>query len=499
MSATVPLLGLETEYGIVRDEVDSYDVVEESMRLVRRCEMKSEFGNWAYSRERSHQDMRGFTVTSLAQDDEEDAFCAEDKKRSYSYWEMKSDRVLENGARFYNDHTHPEYSTPECGSVFQLVAHDLAGERIVAECARLRNLDCESNNEPGSVQIFKNNTDYIGHSYGTHDNYLIARRLPFEHWVKRLVPFLVTRQLYAGAGKVGTELRNDNSFSGLQLTQRSDFIETVLSIETMTQRPIINTRDEPHATANKHRRLHLILGDANMSPYATALKVGATRLVLTLIGEEKISLPVELKNPVNDVKSISRNHTGTVLLQRAEGGTITPLEIQESYLEAVEKNLSGQCKEWDWVIREWTRTLDELRYHPEKLADRIDWAIKKDIFTRFIESENVSWDDPWIKSLDLEYHNLDPERGLYRGLEQSGGVVPMFSEDEVIRAVKQPPEDTRALVRGLAVTHGTGKIKNIHWTGIEFTDGGFIDLSKIVTSADVEHLLSSKKEQYPWL
>ena len=495
MSSTVPLLGLETEYGIVRDEVESYDVVEESMALVRRCEMKSEFGNWAYSRERSHQDMRGFNVPSLAQDEEEDAFCVEDRKRPYSYWEMKSDRVLENGARFYNDHTHPEYSTPECGSIFQLVAHDLAGERIVFECARLRNQD----DKVGRVCVFKNNTDYIGHSYGTHDNYLISRRLPFDHWVEGLVPFLVTRQLYAGAGKVGSELRDNNTFSGLQLAQRSDFIETVLSIETMTQRPIINTRDEPHATQDKYRRLHLILGDANMSPYATALKVGTTRLILTLIGEDKLKLPVALEDPVKDVKAISQDLTGTIALKRTNGKTITSLEIQESYLEAADKNLSGQCKEWDWVLREWARTLDELKNNPEKLADRIDWAIKKDIFTRFIDSEGVNWDDPWIKSLDLEYHNLDPERGLYRGLEQTGSVYSMFSESEIQLAIKQPPEDTRALIRGLAVKHGTDKIKNIHWTGIEFTDGDFIDLSQIVSSADVEHLINSKKEQFPWL
>ncbi len=495
MNSTVPLLGLETEYGIVRDDVESYDVVEESMALVRRCEMKSEFGNWAYSQERSHRDMRGFNVESLAQDDEEDAFCAEDKNRPYSYWEMKSDRVLENGARFYNDHTHPEYSTPECGSVFQLVAHDLAGERIVFECARLRNQD----GEPGTVCVFKNNTDYIGHSYGTHDNYLISRRLPFDHWVERLVPFLVTRQLYAGAGKVGTELNGDRLFSGLQLAQRSDFIKTVLSIETMTQRPIINTRDEPHATQDKYRRLHLILGDANMSPYATVLKVGTTRLILTLIDEGKLEQPLALENPVDDIKAISRDHTGTIPLRRTNGKTITSLEIQELYLDAVGKNLSGQCKEWDWIIREWARTLDELKHSPEMLADRIDWAIKKDIFTRFIESEGVSWDDPWVKSLDLEYHNLDPKRGLYRGLEQTGDVYSMFSEDEVRRAISQAPEDTRALVRGLAVTNGEGKIKNIHWTGIEFVDGNFIDLSQIVSSADMEHLINSKKEQFPWL
>ena len=494
MSAIVPLLGLETEYGIIRDDVD-YDVVEESMQLVHRCGLKSEFGNWAYSRERTHLDMRGFNVDSLAQDEEEDAFCIKDSKRPYTYWEIKSDRVLENGARFYNDHTHPEYSTPECGSVFQLVTHDLAGERIVAECARLRNNDLDSH----GVQVFKNNTDYSGHSYGTHDNYLIPRRLPFEFWVEGLVPFLVTRQLYAGAGKVGSEQRCGESFRGLQLAQRSDFIETVLSIETMTQRPIINTRDEPHATPEKYRRLHLILGDANMSPYATALKVGSTRLVLTLIGEEKLSLSVELEDPVVGIKKISRDQTGTVLLKRKNGSTVTPLEIQEAYLEAVEKTLSGQCKEWDWIIREWGRTLSELRHHPEKLADRIDWAIKQNLFTQFMESEKVSWDDPWIKSLDLEYHNLDPDRGLYRGLEQNGEVFSMFSEDEIACAIQQAPEDTRALIRGLAVTRSEGTIKNIHWTGIEFTDGEFLDLSEIVSSADVEHLLNSEKERFKWL
>ena len=303
MSETVPLLGIETEYGIIREDVAESDPVEESMRLLKRCEVSSTFRGWAYSRESTHLDQRGFKVHALAQDKEEDEFCAEDKKRPYSYWEMKSDRVLVNGARFYNDHTHPEYSTPECSSVFQLVAHDGAGERIVAECARLRNEDLGSN----AVQIYKNNTDYSGHSYGTHDNYLIHRDLPFDRWVDGLVSFLVTRQLYAGAGKIGFEGRKENRFSGLQLSQRSDFIETVLSIETMTQRPIINTRDEPHASREKYRRLHLILGDANMSAYATALKVGATRLVLTLIGEGRLSNTHALEDPVGDVKKVSRD------------------------------------------------------------------------------------------------------------------------------------------------------------------------------------------------
>ena len=173
---SVPLLGMETEYGIIREDLENSDPVEESMKLLQACERKSVFCKWAYSQENSHLDMRGFRVGSLAQDDEEDAFCAEDRKRSYSYLDMKCDRVLTNGARFYNDHTHPEYSTPECNSVLSLVAHDVAGERIVAECVAIRNRELGGN----SLQVFKNNTDYSGHSYGTHDNYLIPRETPFE-------------------------------------------------------------------------------------------------------------------------------------------------------------------------------------------------------------------------------------------------------------------------------------------------------------------------------
>ena len=301
MKEIIPLLGIETEYGIIREDLENSDPVDESMKLLKSCSQKSVVGIWSYSQENSHQDMRGFKVQSLAQDEEEDAFCAEDRKRPYSYLEMKCDRVLSNGARFYNDHTHPEYSTPECSSLFSLVAHDVAGEKVVAESTKIRNQELGGK----SVQIFKNNTDYSGHSYGTHDNYLIPRKIPFDHIVKGLVPFLVTRQLYAGAGKVGSENPNSNDYKGLQLAQRSDFIEKVLSIETMTQRPIINTRDEPHAIRNKYRRLHLIMGDANMSAYATALKVGSTRLVLNLIASGGKLPDIELENPVEDVQKVS--------------------------------------------------------------------------------------------------------------------------------------------------------------------------------------------------
>ncbi len=495
MNEIVPLLGIETEYGIIREDQADSDPVEESMRLLARCEAKSVFKAWAYNRERTHQDMRGFQVSRLAQDEEEDEFCEEDRKRPYSYWEMKSDRVLTNGARFYNDHTHPEYSTPECRTVFDLVTHDMAGETIVGDCVRLRNQDLGGD----YLQLFKNNTDYSGHSYGTHDNYLIPRKLPFDVWVRHLVPFLVTRQLYAGAGKVGAERKNEDGFTGLQLAQRSDFIDSVLSIETMTERPIINTRDEPHATQD-YRRLHLILGDANMSPYATALKVGTTRLVLTLIGAQKMEAPFELADPVADVQHVSRDTTGKVLLKLQSGKTVTPLEIQEWYLDQAFKQtgLSGDMEEWDWVIREWGRTLNDHRHHPENLADRIDWAIKQSLFNDFMEAEGLQWEDPILQSLDLEYHNLNPERGLYYSLCDQGSVAGLIEQSKVDDAVHRAPQDTRARIRGQAVDQERDHIKNIHWTGIEFNNGEYLDLSGLITKEDVVQVLDSNKEQFAW-
>ena len=482
MKEIIPLLGIETEYGIIREDLENSDPVDESMKLLKSCSQKSVVGKWAYSQENSHQDMRGFKVQSLAQDEEEDAFCAEDRKRPYSYLEMKCDRVLSNGARFYNDHTHPEYSTPECSSLFSLVAHDVAGEKIVAESTKIRNQELGDK----SVQIFKNNTDYSGHSYGTHDNYLIPRKIPFDHLVKGLVPFLVTRQLYAGAGKIGSENPNSIGYKGLQLAQRSDFIEKILSIETMTQRPIINTRDEPHAIRNKYRRLHLIMGDANMSAYATALKVGSTRLVLNLIASGGALPDIELENPVEDVQKVSLEKNRNAKLKKTSGDSITALEIQEIYLEAIEQNFSNQNKEWSWIIQEWGKTLNDFKHSPEKLSNRIDWAIKEKLFLEFMESENFSWDDPMLQSLDLEYHNLDPDRGLYRGLEQENHVYSLLTEEEINCAIEFPPAGTRAKIRGDAVNKESEKIKSIHWTGIEFKNGDVVDLTGVISKEDVE-------------
>src|SRR6476646_4024043 len=275
------VFGLETEYGITVDGAEAVDVVAESIALVRSYTEHGALMKWDYGHEDPHRDARGFRARELRQDVDESAYYEIDKNRPLTFQEIKSDLVLSNGARFYNDHAHPEYSTPECSTLRQIVAHEKAGERIMAECARRRNLKLVEGSE---VRLFKNNTDFAGHSYGCHDNYLIRRDLPWDELVAGVLPFLITRQIFAGAGKLGVEAESAGAQPGaFQISQRADFFQTLVSIDTMNKRPLVNTRDEPHADPGKYRRFHVILGDANMSEFATAMKIGTTSIVLELI------------------------------------------------------------------------------------------------------------------------------------------------------------------------------------------------------------------------
>ena len=223
-----------------------------------------------------------------------------------------------------------------------------------------------------------------------------------------------------------------------------------------------------------------------MSAYATALKVGSTKLVLNLIASGAAFPDIELENPVEAVLEVSQEKSRNATLKRKSGQSVKALEIQESYLEAIEQNFSTTNKEWTWIIQEWQKTLHELKYSPEKLSGRIDWAIKEKLFSEFMESENLDWDDPILQSLDLEYHNLDPDRGLYRGLEQENEVFSLLTEKEISRAIEFPPEGTRAKIRGDAVSKESEKIKSIHWTGIEFKNGDVLDLTGVISQEDVE-------------
>ena len=461
------LYGIETEYGITREDLDEVDPVVESMELVRAHLTASFERRWDYGGEDPHDDARGFRVSGLQQDKEEDDFAKLDAHRPFSFHEMKSDLVLPNGARFYNDHTHPEYSTPECRTLRDLLAHDRAGERVVQRAAERRNRALGGPH----VQLYKNNTDLHGHSYGCHDNYLVSRSIPFPQLVAGLLPFLVSRQVIAGAGKVGIEAQESGFVPGqYQLSQRADFMETDLSVDTMHNRPVLNTRDEPHADRTKYRRLHLIIGDANMCEYATALKVGTTQLVLELI-DRGAAPAIELADPVAAVKQISRDPDLKATVRRAQGAALSGLEIQEQYYLAARRMLGGADPETDWVLSEWGDTLGLLQQDRSRLVGKLDWVTKLWLFETFMREERIGWDDPWLASLDLEYHNVHADRGLYLGLEAEGKAWRMTTEADIEQALSAGPGDTRGGLRGLCVRRFPDQIKAMQWERIQFAGG----------------------------
>jgi Pup amidohydrolase len=479
------LFGIETEYGITRDDLDDVDPVVESMELVRAHLTASFERRWDYAGEDPHEDARGFRVSGLAQDKEEDEFAKVDAHRPFSFHEMKSDLVLPNGARFYNDHTHPEYSTPECRSLKDLVAQDRAGERIVQRAADRRNASLGGPH----VQLYKNNTDFHGHSYGCHDNYLMLRSIPFAQLVAGLLPFLVSRQVITGSGKVGIEAQESGYVPGAyQLSQRADFMETDMSVDTMHNRPILNTRDEPHADRGKYRRLHLIIGDANMCEYATALKVGTTQLVLDLI--ERGAAPLlELEQPVTAVKQLSRDADLKATVRRKNGQTVSGLELQEQYYTAALRTLAGSDAESDWVLREWGETLTLLSQDRSQLVGKLDWVTKLWLFETFIREERIGWDDPWLASLDLEYHNVNAERGLFLGLEAEGKAWRLTTDADVERALSSGPHDTRGGLRGLCVRRFPDHIRSMQWERIQFSGGLMgktLDMGDLFNPEDVQ-------------
>ena len=483
------LFGLETEYGITTDGMDSIDVVEESMQLIR-CYLQGEFTPlWDYQLENPRKDVRGFEVDSLLNDTDEKVHLQKDRQRKVPLEELKSDLIIPNGARFYNDHTHPEYSTGECLSLFELVAQDRAGERIVDICARRRTGMLPE----GEVRIYKNNTDFEGHSYGCHENYLMDRGTPFERIVKGLLPFLVTRQIYAGAGKMGVE-RGDRA-SIYQLSQRSEFFEVIASVDTMHKRPLINTRDEPHADAARYRRLHVILGDANMSEYVTALKVGAMALVVAMV--EQNDLPdVVLKDPIAALKNVSRDQSyqWLVELDRKTNRLVPAVDVQRMYLARARERFGGQDVETDWVLNAWEEILAGLERDPMAMVGTCDWVSKKWLLDCFREAEGLSWDNPddlaWLQSQDLEYHNVDREAGLYFLLEDQGKMVRLLDDERIVEAMSVPPTDTRAYFRGRCLQKFGHDVKSVNWDRIIFSWNGE------QRSVDMKDLVDGEKVAY---
>jgi Pup amidohydrolase len=461
------VFGLETEYGITLNGAETVDVVTESIELVRRYTEHGAHMKWDYELEDPHLDARGFRAKELLQDTDESAYYEIDKNRPLSFEEIKSDLVLSNGARFYNDHAHPEYSTPECTTLRQIVAQDKAGERILAECARRRNSKLPSEQQ---VRLYKNNSDFVGHSYGCHDNYLMSRDLAWDRIVSGILPFLITRQIFAGAGKMGIEAESTAGQPGIfQISQRADFFSVLVSIDTMNRRPLVNTRDEPHADTNRYRRFHVILGDSNMSEWATAMKMGTTSLVLDLIERGKAP-QLEIAQPIDANKAISRDQTFDWIMELKDGRKISAIDVQRMYLKAAAKS-EGLDEDRHWILREWENILDDLERDPMSTQDRVDWAAKKLLLNALQEEEKLSWNDPWLQSIDLEYHNVDFDQGLYYELVRQGSVKRVSTEEDIKNAIYNPPETTRAFFRGRSVARFNEQIESIQWDEIVFTRG----------------------------
>src|SRR5947207_556475 len=401
------VFGLETEYGITVQGAVSVDVVAESIELVRSYTEHGAHMKWDYRLEDPHRDARGFRAPSLLQDTDESAYYEIDRKRPLSFEEIKSDLVLCNGARFYNDHAHPEYSTPECTTLHEIVAQEKAGERILAECARRRNAHLTDGER---VRLYKNNTDFLGHSYGCHDNYLLQRHVPWDRIFAATLPFLITRQVFAGAGKMGIEAESATSQPGVfQISQRADFFSVLVSIDTMNRRPLVNTRDEPHADASKYRRFHVIVGESNMSEWATAMKVGKTALVVELIESGKAP-QLEIAQPIDAAKSISRDQNYDWIIELRDGRKISAIDVQRLYLSAAQK-VERNDEECAWILREWESALNDLERDVILCRDRVDWAAKKFLLNELQGEEKLQWSDSWLQAVDPEYHNDDLKRG----------------------------------------------------------------------------------------
>ncbi|MGD9995781.1 MAG: depupylase/deamidase Dop [Ilumatobacteraceae bacterium] len=452
--------GIETEYGILVRGGDNNPVSASSLLinayLNAHTRARTAKIGWDYEDEQPGNDARGFSLDDgLAPDIDTHLVNA----------------VLTNGARYYVDHAHPEVSTPECRDAAEVVVYDRAAEEIVrASMAAARQL------LPDGAEILchKNNSDGKGNSYGCHENYLLARETPFGRIVNQVTPHFVTRQIVVGAGKVGCELPGVPAEEvPFQISQRADFFEEEIGLETTLKRPIVNTRDEPHCDATKYRRLHVILGDANMSEIATYLKVGTTAIVLAMIEDDAMGDDLMLANPVGAIRQISHDPTlqRTVLLR--SGGRATALELQWSLLERARKyeRSHGLDSVGDEVgadvLRRWESILGGLERDPQSVADSVDWVAKQRLVTGFAERHDLRPTDARLKALDLQYHDMRPDKCLATRV----GLQTLASAETVQRAMSEPPTTTRAYFRGRCLAKWPNDIVAANWDSLVFDVG----------------------------
>jgi proteasome accessory factor A len=447
------VMGTEVEYGIIVKNDPDFDPISSCVLLVNAYREDPE-GKilWDYDQENPLADARGFQVDG-------------EKYTPNQQENIARNKTLINGARYYVDHAHPEYSCPEVTNARDLVIHEKAGERIVEVSRREANALLP---EGAVMLIHKNNSDRKGNSYGCHENYLVDRRTSFKQIVEHMMPFFATRQVYTGAGKVGSENRGQPC--DFQLSQRADFFETEVALDTMVKRPIINTRDEPHADRDKYRRLHVIVGDSNMSEYTIYLRNGVTALILSMIEDGAIPRNLSLRDPVRAIKEISHDSTCRQAVQLDNGKKLTAVEIQNEYLEMALAYADGH--ELDEVTRDvltrWQEVLETLARDPMELDSRIDWVIKKAMVQGFIDRKGLDWGAPQVQMLDLQYHDTRPDKGLYAMLERKGQVERIVTDEEIAHAIQNPPEDTRAYFRGRCLQRYASQVFGVNWDSISF-------------------------------
>jgi proteasome accessory factor PafA2 len=476
------VIGTETEYGIAAVGQPDFNPVLSSSMLISSYAGSLRRIRWDYEDESPLRDARGFEPVSGRELSDEDLGLA--------------NVILPNGARYYVDHAHPEYSTPECLTPRSLVIHDKAGERILE-----RSLAVVAAEIPSSpaLAIYKNNSDGKGNSYGTHENYLMDRATPFGDIVRDLTPFFVSRQIFTGAGKLGLEAQWDERGKHVfQLTQRADFFETEVGLETTLKRPIINTRDEPHADPERYRRLHVIVGDANLCEVATFLKLGTTSIVLKMI-EDGFLPDFSLVNPVAAIHDVSRDVSLTTQVSLVDGRKMTALQLQWEYLELARKYVDREddTPENREVLERWETVLRGLENDPRTLSAQLDWVAKLRVLEGYRERDGLAWSDAKLRAIDLQYHDVRRDRGLYHRLAHAGKVERITTDEEVQRAIMEPPDDTRAFFRGRCIAKYPDAIAAASWDSL-ILDTGRDALQRIPmreplrgTRAHVEELLDA--------
>ena len=471
------VMGIETEYGVSVPAAPGTNAMVASSQVVNGYvgaqAVRGGRTRWDFEEENPMRDARGFDVGVGGSDhlpgepDEELGL---------------ANAILTNGARLYVDHAHPEYSSPEVTGPLDAVLWDKAGERVMALAAE------RALRLPGSapLQLYKNNTDGKGASYGTHENYLVARQTPFGELVRHLTPFFVSRQVFTGAGRVG--LGQDGRGTGFQLTQRADFFEVEVGLETTLKRPIINTRDEPHADPERYRRLHVIIGDANLAEVATYLKTGTTSLVLAMVEqrwltEQGIDLGVD--GPVGALRAVSHDPTLTHQLVLRDGRRLTAVQLQMEFLEQARKFVedrwgSDADEQTRDVLARWESVLSRLESDPMSLAGELDWVAKLSLLQGYREREGLSWDAAKLHLVDLQYSDVRQDKGLYNRLVARGRMTTLVSEAQVQRAVVEPPDDTRAYFRGRCLAKYPTEVAAASWDSVIF-DVGRESLQRVPT------------------